>query len=145
MKIELFDDHTLSLSPVQSSRMDFMLRLPNCTDKHQILMILTNPTSDIWILHLTKADVLTWFLEDCRYPYTWKVLRLKPVQADYNAVDNNSKYTCWKHLKMQFLLIISMAEGTTAVTPMLTLSHQYDLWDYLWINQQRFSNCLGAE
>ena len=38
----------------QSSRMDFILRLPNCTDKHQMLMILTNPTSDIWILRLTK-------------------------------------------------------------------------------------------
>ena len=34
--------------------MDFMLRLPNCTDKHQMLIILTNPTSDIWILRLTK-------------------------------------------------------------------------------------------
>ena len=32
---------------MQSSRMDFMLRLPNCTDKHQMLIILTNPTSDI--------------------------------------------------------------------------------------------------
>ena len=31
---------------VQSSRMDFRLRLPNCTDKHQMLIILTNPTSD---------------------------------------------------------------------------------------------------
>ena len=31
-----------------------MLRLPNCTDKHQMLIILTNPTSDIWILRLTK-------------------------------------------------------------------------------------------
>ena len=38
----------------QSSRMDFMVRLPNCTDKHQMLIILTNPTSDIWILRLTK-------------------------------------------------------------------------------------------
>ena len=38
----------------QSSWMDFMLRLPNCTDKHQMLIILTNPTSDIWILRLTK-------------------------------------------------------------------------------------------
>ena len=41
-------------SQLQSSRMDFMLRLPNCTDKHQMLIILTNPTSDIWILRLTK-------------------------------------------------------------------------------------------
>ena len=38
----------------QSSRMDFMLRLPNCTDRHQMLIILTNSTSDIWILRLTK-------------------------------------------------------------------------------------------
>ena len=38
----------------QSSRMDFMLRLPNCTDKHQMLIILTNPTSDIWILRMSK-------------------------------------------------------------------------------------------
>ena len=42
------------LFPYQSSQMDFMLRLPNCTDKHQMLIILTNPTSDIWILRLTK-------------------------------------------------------------------------------------------
>ena len=34
--------------------MDFMLRLPNCTDRHQMLIILTNSTSDIWILRLTK-------------------------------------------------------------------------------------------
>ena len=39
---------------LQSSRMDFMLRLPNCTDKHQMLIILTNPMSDTWILRLTK-------------------------------------------------------------------------------------------
>ena len=38
----------------QSSRMDFMLRLPNCTDRHQMLIILTNSKSDIWILRLTK-------------------------------------------------------------------------------------------
>ena len=31
----------------QSSRVDFMLRRPNCTDKHQMLIILTNRTSDI--------------------------------------------------------------------------------------------------
>ena len=41
-------------SPAQSSRMDFMLRLPNCTDRHQMLIIFTNSTSDIWILRLTK-------------------------------------------------------------------------------------------
>ena len=39
----------IMIAPVQSSRMYFMLRLPNCTDKHQMLIILTNPTSDIWI------------------------------------------------------------------------------------------------
>ena len=31
----------------ESSGMDFMLRLPNCTDRHQMLIILTNSTSDI--------------------------------------------------------------------------------------------------
>ena len=31
----------------QSFWMDFMLRLPNCTDRHQMLIILTNSTSDI--------------------------------------------------------------------------------------------------
>ena len=38
----------------QSSRMDFMPLLPICTDRHQMLIILTNSTSDIWILRLTK-------------------------------------------------------------------------------------------
>ena len=46
----------------QSSRMDFTLRLPIGRRKHQMIMILTNPTSDIWILRLTW---LTWFREDC--------------------------------------------------------------------------------
>ena len=40
--------------PAQSSRMDFMLHLPNCTDRHQMLIILPNSMSDIWILRLTK-------------------------------------------------------------------------------------------
>ena len=57
-------DHTWYCG-TQSSRMDFMLRLPNCTDKHQMLTILTNPTSDIWILRLTsrRADVISGILE----------------------------------------------------------------------------------
>ena len=46
-----FHQHACTM---QSSRMDFMLRLPNCTDRHQMLIILTNSTSDIWILRLTK-------------------------------------------------------------------------------------------
>ena len=59
--------HSQGQTRWQSSRMDFMLRLPNCTDKHQMLIILTNPTPDIWILRLTK---LTWFREDCD-DYIW--------------------------------------------------------------------------
>ena len=39
--------------PLQSSRMDFTLRLPIGRRKHQMIIILTNPTSDIWILCLT--------------------------------------------------------------------------------------------
>ena len=42
------------MHPDQSSRMDFMPRLPNCTDKHQMPIILTNPMSDIWILRVTN-------------------------------------------------------------------------------------------
>ena len=38
---------------VQSSRKDFTLRLPIGRRKHQMIIILTNPTSDIWILRLT--------------------------------------------------------------------------------------------
>ena len=38
---------------LQSSRMDFTLRLPISLHKHQMIIILTNPTSDIWILRLT--------------------------------------------------------------------------------------------
>ena len=38
---------------LQSSRMDFTLRLPIGRRKHQMIIILTNPTSDIWILRLT--------------------------------------------------------------------------------------------
>ena len=37
----------------QSSRKDFTLRLPIGRRKHQMIIILTNPTSDIWILRLT--------------------------------------------------------------------------------------------
>ena len=46
----------------QSSRMDFTLRLPIGRRKHQMIIILTNPTSDIWILRMTWQ---TWFREDC--------------------------------------------------------------------------------
>ena len=46
---------------LQSSRMDFTLCLPIGRRKHQMIIILTNPTSDIWILRLTW---LTWFRED---------------------------------------------------------------------------------
>ena len=55
---------------IQSSRLDFMLHLPNCTDRHQMLIILTNSTSDIWILRLTK---LTWFREDCWSALVWVI------------------------------------------------------------------------
>ena len=40
-------------SGAQSSWMDFTLRLPIGRRKHQMIIILTNPTSDIWILRLT--------------------------------------------------------------------------------------------
>ena len=54
--------HSGLVMPYQSSWMDFTLRLPIGRLKHQMIIILTNPISDIWILRLTWQ---TWFREDC--------------------------------------------------------------------------------
>ena len=64
----LVQDRTIG-GTVQSSRMNFMLRLPNCTDKHQMLIILTNPMSDIWILRLTKQTCWRDFGKTAVYHY----------------------------------------------------------------------------
>ena len=52
--VSQYEHHDTSSLYTQSSWMDFMLRLPNCTARHQMLIMLTNSTSDIWILRLTK-------------------------------------------------------------------------------------------
>ena len=68
----------------QSSRKDFTLRLPIGRRKHEMIIILTNPTSDIWILRLTwqtcwrdfvKTAILAWF---CWYQ-TWLYTGVLPV------------------------------------------------------------------
>ena len=66
----------LMLIGLQSSRMDFMLRLANCIARHQMWLILTNSTSD-------KADMLIWFREDwdCR-----KALFLTIYQCHMNPL-----------------------------------------------------------
>ena len=84
----------------QSSRMDFMLRLPNCADKHQMLIILTNPTSDIWILRLTKQTcwrdfgktvILLYYTDQLTSPpRPWtlenqKELEVFPTQTNLNV------------------------------------------------------------
>ena len=49
----------------QSSRKDFTLRLPIVRRKHQMIIILTNPTSDIefYVWHGSRADVISWRLK----------------------------------------------------------------------------------
>ena len=76
-------DYTL-----QSSRMNFTLRLPIGRRKHQMIIILTNPTSDIWILRLTwltcwrdfvKTELLWtakykwWDIHKCRVALCQKI------------------------------------------------------------------------
>ena len=85
----------------QSSRMDLMIRLPNCTDKHQMLIILTNPTSDIGILRLTK---LTWFREDCQ-AIIWtnaSILSIRPSGTNFRVILLKIRQVSFKkmHLKM---------------------------------------------
>ena len=58
--ITLFLPEYSGLSTLTAFPNGFHATSANCTNKHQMLIILTNPMSDIWILRLTK---LTWFRE----------------------------------------------------------------------------------
>ena len=80
---------------VQSSRMDFTLRLPIGRRKHQMIIILTNPTSDIWNLRLTwqtcwrdfvKTGGLTVvFLFVYNFQSFWSVYNNIPDVRDLNV------------------------------------------------------------
>ena len=87
---------------LQSSRKDFTLRLPIGRRKHQMIIILTNPTSDIWILRLTwqtcwrdfvKTDLIiskvhllcckTFGRKCCVFSMFYLVVRLILAQGQY--------------------------------------------------------------
>ena len=71
--------------------MDFMLPLPICTHKHQILIILTNPTSDIWILRLKcrRADVISGRLIKAHLHYIWHLGPSTRVSQSSNAIETS--------------------------------------------------------
>ena len=80
-------------SDEQSPRMDFTLRLPIGRRKHQMIIILTNPTSDIWILRLT------WQTCWCDFVKTgWVKWYQHLFEAQVYLSEVNKAHLCKYHL-----------------------------------------------
>ena len=98
---------------LQSSRMDFTLRLPISRHKHQMIIILTNPTSDIWILRLTwqtcwRDFVKTVIMASCfRQDFDW------PNLSTYIWVTLTQVTACWQPITWTNAYLSSSRFGFT--------------------------------